>query len=105
MITHGHADAYYGLDDLRSWCLIDKANPYSIPVYLDQLTMDILSNTFPYLVDASKATGGGDVPSFIFHIINHDDDFEVEGVKFTPLPGKVQKNTSLVSLFFPGVPF
>jgi len=53
--------------------------------------MDILTGTFPYLVDASKATGGGDIPSFIFHIINDDDDFEIEGVKFTPLPGKIQK--------------
>ncbi|KAF9202931.1 hypothetical protein BGZ49_006967 [Haplosporangium sp. Z 27] len=48
--------------------------------------MDIISVTFPYLVDSSKATGGGDVPSFTYHIIDHDQDFEVEGVKFTPLP-------------------
>ncbi|KAF9168298.1 hypothetical protein BGX21_011401 [Mortierella sp. AD011] len=86
VITHGHADAVNGLDDLRSWCLIDKEDPYSIPVYLDQETMDVISSTFPYMVDASKATGGGDVPSFTFNVIDHDKDFEVEGIKFTPLP-------------------
>ncbi|GJJ68254.1 phosphoribosyl 1,2-cyclic phosphate phosphodiesterase [Entomortierella parvispora] len=86
VITHGHADAFFGLDDLRSWCLLDKNHPFSIPVYLDQPTMDIIASTFPYMVDATKATGGGDIPSFNYHIINHDEDFEVEGVKFTPLP-------------------
>ena len=87
MITHAHADAYYGMDDLRSWCLLDKENPYSIPVYLDQSTMDTLAHTFPYMVDSSKATGGGDIPSFTYIIIEHDKDFVVEGVTFTPLPG------------------
>ncbi|KAG0005458.1 hypothetical protein BGZ79_004682 [Entomortierella chlamydospora] len=87
VITHGHADAINGLDDLRSWCLINKEDPYSIPVYLDQETMDVVTSTFPYMVDASKATGGGDVPSFTFNVIDHDKDFEVEGIKFTPLPG------------------
>ncbi|KAI8602056.1 putative hydrolase [Dissophora ornata] len=86
VITHGHADAFFGLDDLRSWCLVDKENPFSIPVYLDQDTMDLVAATFPYMVDSSKATGGGDIPSFNYHIIEHDKDFEVEGLKFTPLP-------------------
>ncbi|KAG0214775.1 hypothetical protein BGX28_001410 [Mortierella sp. GBA30] len=86
VITHGHADAFFGLDDLRSWCLLDKDKPYSIPVYLDQPTMDIVASTFPYMVDASKATGGGDIPSFTYNIIEHDRDFEVEGLAFTPLP-------------------
>ncbi|KAF9925990.1 hypothetical protein FBU30_004313 [Linnemannia zychae] len=86
IITHGHADAFYGMDDLRSWCLLDKANPFSIPVYLDQRTMDTVAEVFPYMVDSSKATGGGDIPSFTYHIINHEDDFEVEGMTFTPLP-------------------
>jgi hypothetical protein len=75
------------MDDLRSWCLLDKENQYSIPVYLDQNTMDTVANTFPYMVDSSKATGGGDIPSFKYNIIEHDKDFEVEGVTFTPLPG------------------
>ncbi|KAF9408532.1 hypothetical protein BGZ94_002277 [Podila epigama] len=59
---------------------------HCIPVYLDQGTMDIIASTFPYMVDSSKATGGGDIPSFTYHIIDHENDFFVEGVKFTPLP-------------------
>ncbi|KAF9941487.1 hypothetical protein BGZ65_003062 [Modicella reniformis] len=86
VLTHGHADAFFGLDDLRSWCMIDEYNPHGIPVYLDQHTMDVVTTTFPYMVDASRATGGGDIPSFTYNIIEHDKDFEVEGVKFTPLP-------------------
>jgi hypothetical protein len=61
--------------------------------------MEVVASTFPYMVDASRATGGGDIPSFTYHIIDHDKDFEVEGVKFTPLPGKpkcllIDKGTS-----------
>ncbi|KAG0233754.1 hypothetical protein BGW42_007214 [Actinomortierella wolfii] len=85
VLTHGHADAFFGLDDLRSWCLIDKENPYSIPVYLDQTTMNSVADTFPYMVDAKMATGGGDVPSFQYNIIDPNKDFDVEGVTFTPL--------------------
>ncbi|KAF9432737.1 hypothetical protein BGZ76_010388 [Entomortierella beljakovae] len=86
VITHGHADAFFGLDDLRSWCLVDKDKPFSIPVYLDQSTMDTIATTFPYMVDSSKATGGGDVPSFRFNVFDREKDFEVEGLTFTPLP-------------------
>ena len=57
-------------------------------MYLDQPTMDIIAATFPYMVDASKATGGGDIPSFEYNIIDHNTDFIVEGITFTPLPGK-----------------
>lgn len=56
--------------------------------------MDIITSTFPYMVDSSKATGGGDIPSFTYNIIEHDKDFFVEGVKFTPLPGKKTKKIS-----------
>jgi len=58
--------------------------------------MDIITSTFPYMVDASKATGGGDIPSFTYNIIEHDKEFFVEGVKFTPLPGK-EKRWSIAS--------
>jgi len=48
-----------------------------------------VTRTFPYLVDKSKATGGGDVPSFIWHVFDEGKSFNVEtcgNVKVTPLP-------------------
>lgn len=52
------ADAYFGLDDLREWCIRQHTQ---IPIYLDQPTFDIVAASFPYLVDETKASGGGDV--------------------------------------------
>lgn len=47
-----------GLDDLREWC---NRSGRVIPVYLNKATLDVVAGQFPYLIDASKATGGGDV--------------------------------------------
>ncbi|RUS14953.1 hypothetical protein BC937DRAFT_93103, partial [Endogone sp. FLAS-F59071] len=55
VLTHGHADAMYGLDDLRAWTQKDSIQEY-ISIYLDQETMRSIEITFPYLVDSSKAT-------------------------------------------------
>ena len=58
LLTHGHADAYFGLDDLREWCVRQRC---SIPIYLDQATYGNVAASFPYLVDKKRVTGGGDV--------------------------------------------
>ncbi|KAI9292724.1 Metallo-hydrolase/oxidoreductase [Neoconidiobolus thromboides FSU 785] len=84
IITHGHADAMFGLDDLRPWC--DVMESKTIPVYLNQETMNVARSTFPYLVDTSKATGGGAVAKLDFNIINEYEPFSVFGVDITPLP-------------------
>ena len=58
MVAELDADAYFGLDDLREWCLRQHI---SIPIYLNRPTYDIVSASFPYLVDKNKASGGGDM--------------------------------------------
>lgn len=44
------ADAYFGLDDLREWCLRQHTQ---IPIYLNRPTYDNVAASFPYLVDSS----------------------------------------------------
>ncbi|KAK8843941.1 hypothetical protein IAR55_006733 [Kwoniella newhampshirensis] len=83
ILTHGHADAYFGLDDLREWC---QRQGRAIPVYLNQETFDKVADTFPYMVDKTKASGGGDVPKLIFKIIDDEAEFEVEGITVQALP-------------------
>ena len=84
LLTHGHADAILGLDDLRSWTGVSSHNP--TPVYLSEETMSVVSRTFPYLVDPSLATGGGAVASLEFHIINNLSlPFQLFGVFIQPL--------------------
>ncbi|KAI9478996.1 metallo-beta-lactamase family protein [Coemansia mojavensis] len=83
LLTHGHADALLGLDDLRQWTTHQMR---SIPVYCDQFTLDTVSGAFPYLVDTKKATGSGEVPRLDFRVLKEPfAAFECEGVMFQPL--------------------
>ncbi|GAA6057190.1 hypothetical protein JCM3770_004369 [Rhodotorula araucariae] len=84
LLTHAHADAILGLDDLRGWTL-RGAIQKSIPIYLTQETYGEVSRAFPYLTNLGKATGGGDVPALTWHIIDENEPFELFGVKITPL--------------------
>lgn len=52
------ADAINGLDDLREWCFRQNK---AIPVYLNRPTYEVVAKCFPYLVDKTQASGGGDV--------------------------------------------
>ena len=57
-LKEADADAYFGLDDLREWCMRLGT---AIPVYLNKPTYEAVAASFPYLVDKSFASGGGDV--------------------------------------------
>lgn len=51
----------------------------------------MVARTFPFLVDSSLATGGGQVADFKYHVIDTDKPFEIEGLEFMPLPGNLSK--------------
>ena len=56
---HGlDADAFFGMDDLREWCMRQGT---TIPVYLNRPTYETVAGAFPYMVDKTRASGGGDV--------------------------------------------
>ncbi|KAJ2858218.1 hypothetical protein J3B02_000430 [Coemansia erecta] len=83
LLTHGHADAMFGLDDLRSWTVAQKS---SIPIFCDSETLQTVSLTFPYLVDTRKATGSGEVPSLTFNVIEEPfRAFDCLGLEIQPL--------------------
>lgn len=86
ILSHGHADAVLGLDDLRAWT--SGGIQESVPVYLNEETFAVVSRAFPYLVSKANATGGGEVASFQFTVIKGNEEFEVAGLDITPLPGK-----------------
>jgi phosphoribosyl 1,2-cyclic phosphodiesterase len=90
ILTHGHADAMMGLDDLRQWTWTGAGNqPKTIPIYLNQETMDVVSSVFPYIVDSSKATGGGQVSSVEFYVFDSKSctDFCIEELHVIPFEG------------------
>ncbi|KAF9270572.1 hypothetical protein L218DRAFT_849070 [Marasmius fiardii PR-910] len=85
LLTHPHADAMNGLDDLRGWTLGGSIQDH-VDVYLSQTTFQEVKRSFPYLVAKEFASGGGDVPEFIWHIIEDGVPFEINetGVFVTP---------------------
>jgi len=83
-LTHPHADAINGLDDLRAWTL-DAVIQATIPIYCNQSTFDEVAKIFPYMVKPGGGTGGGDVPAFQWRIIESDVPFDFLGVTVSPL--------------------
>ncbi len=60
LLTHSHADAIMGLDDLRQFtgCGDRKdAVQQSVPIYCSKETFAVIEKTFGYLVDTRNATG------------------------------------------------
>ncbi len=84
ILTHAHADAMFGLDDLRAWTLGGLVQKH-MDVYLDPHTMHEVTRTFPYMVHG-PTTGGGEVPQFTFHVFDPNEDFTAAGVPVRPLP-------------------
>ncbi|PWZ02460.1 hypothetical protein BCV70DRAFT_196703 [Testicularia cyperi] len=91
LLTHAHADAILGLDDLRAWTMGGVIQPV-VDIYLTHECMLVVQAMFPYLVDRSKSTGGGDVPSLRWNIIDKDSRFQIPASRgrkpldVTPLP-------------------
>ncbi|KAH8835933.1 beta-lactamase-like protein [Flagelloscypha sp. PMI_526] len=76
LLTHAHADAINGLDDLRSWTMRGFIQD-DIEIYLGQDTFDVIKRSFPYMISAEHATGGGNVPTFKWNVIQEGEPFEV----------------------------
>ncbi|KAH9912236.1 beta-lactamase-like protein, partial [Epithele typhae] len=90
LITHAHADAMNGLDDLRGWTLRGAIQSH-VDIYCSEETFEAVKVTFPYLVRKEFASGGGDVPEFRWHPWLEDrHTFEIldTGIKVTPLAVK-----------------
>eukprot|EP01120_Amphizonella_sp_Union-15-10_P003855 TRINITY_DN142_c0_g1_i1.p1 TRINITY_DN142_c0_g1~~TRINITY_DN142_c0_g1_i1.p1 ORF type:complete len:288 (+),score=27.85 TRINITY_DN142_c0_g1_i1:254-1117(+) len=98
IITHGHADAILGLDDLREWT-VDR----SIPVYVRDQDFTTIRNVFPYLVNVKNATGSGFVSKLDFHTIFPEKEFVIEGLKITPFVVEHGLNSTSLGFFFGSV--
>lgn len=89
LLTHGHADAMLGLDNLRAWTMRGVLQPV-VDVYLTKETLEVAKGAFPYLIDMDKATGGGGVGALRWNIIDPAQPFVIgkgeSAVHVTPLP-------------------
>jgi len=91
VITHEHADALYGLDDLR-----DFSRKKDVKVYLREADMECVRQAFPYL--AARTNSKKNVAKLDFHIIDGSAPFAVEGMNIVPLP--VYHGKGFISLGF-----
>ncbi|KIJ45707.1 hypothetical protein M422DRAFT_166522 [Sphaerobolus stellatus SS14] len=103
LLTHPHADAMNGLDDLRGWTDAKQGIQTHIDIYASQESYAFVQNAFPYLISKEHASGGGFVPQFNWHIIKPDEPFVVCDIEVTPFAvhhGRLFSQPSLI----PGLP-
>jgi phosphoribosyl 1,2-cyclic phosphate phosphodiesterase len=79
VFTHSHKDHTAGLDDVRAYNF--KQN-MDMPVYGMQQVLDQLKVEFAYAFTEKKYPG---IPQLKLHSLN-EAEFEIHGVKITPLP-------------------
>ncbi len=83
IITHAHADAFMGLDDLRE--VIGREGA-SVPVYARDCDLEVIKNCFPYLTEERKATSKRFTTNVTFKTLPPSGPFEVCGLKFRAIP-------------------
>jgi phosphoribosyl 1,2-cyclic phosphodiesterase len=103
ILTHEHADAMLGLDDIREVLPCNPCNDIDpTPIFLNQFTMNSVEIRFPYLVQKNlkEEKELHQVAQLDWKIIenNCERPFNVADLKFTPLP--VMHGEDYVSLGF-----
>eukprot|EP01012_Entosiphon_sulcatum_P060110 TRINITY_DN8489_c0_g1_i1.p1 TRINITY_DN8489_c0_g1~~TRINITY_DN8489_c0_g1_i1.p1 ORF type:complete len:301 (-),score=35.40 TRINITY_DN8489_c0_g1_i1:15-878(-) len=79
ILTHGHADAFFGLDDIREY----SSSTAAVQAFLMESTFEEVKKTFGYLCGASD---GRWVSSIQWNVVPLDKPFDVLGLRVTPLP-------------------
>lgn len=86
VLTHEHADAMLGLDDLRG--VQDSRAPVPLPVFLSAVTMQRVRDAFGYLVPKPPQPGAVKrwVAQLDFREIKPFEPFHVGSLEVTPIP-------------------
>jgi phosphoribosyl 1,2-cyclic phosphate phosphodiesterase len=79
LFTHGHADHILGLDDVRPFNFLQKAE---IPIFASETTMDVIRHTFWYIFEAKPTQSTR--PRLSTHIFD-DQPITAAGIEFLPI--------------------
>jgi phosphoribosyl 1,2-cyclic phosphodiesterase len=82
ILTHEHADAIMGIDDLRG---VQKSRP--LPIFLSNQCHDRIVNVYPYLQPASNLDSRLFVASIDWRLLEGLTLDTPTGCHFTPVPG------------------
>ena len=80
LYTHAHADHLHGIDDLRSFCVLQKA---AIPVFGNDMTITHIEKRFAYVLMGPN--GIWDKPVVEVNRVS-DTPFIFKDIKITPIP-------------------
>ena len=84
VLTHGHADAIFGLDDIRT---LQGPGSDSMDVFLSKDCFEVVARVFSYLLPAPASEGAvRKVSSVSFRFIEEYQPFEVAGLTLLPVP-------------------
>jgi len=82
ILTHQHADAVGGLDEIREV----QARGSSTPIYADELTENSIKMTHPYLFPKSGSVSQLYVGSLVPHLFSPFQPFTILDMEITPIP-------------------
>jgi phosphoribosyl 1,2-cyclic phosphate phosphodiesterase len=83
LYTHGHADHIHGIDDLRSFSIMQRAR---IPLHGPPATMDQLRDSFRYVFDDRVVPiAGTSKPRLTLHPLDAGTEVVIAGVPVLPL--------------------
>ena len=87
LFTHDHADHVHGIDDVRSFALLQRQR---LPVYMDQVTAKVIKKRFSYVFETME---GSDYPPIVEDFlleIGHKVEISGEGGPIGFLPFELQ---------------
>jgi phosphoribosyl 1,2-cyclic phosphodiesterase len=98
LLSHGHADAIFGLDDLRG--VQDRTIMTPIPIFLSSECMEVITKTLGYLIPkpASDDSPTRTVASLKWNVIEPYVPLNVLGLNIIPIP--VMHGEDMTSLGF-----
>ena len=93
LLTHEHKDHTGGIDDVRAFNFVDYPREiHQVDIYATAKTLKCVRNDFSYAFAKNKYRG---VPEIELHSIDRRRDFEVQGIRITPIIGQHSERFSV----------
>ncbi|KAJ9103760.1 hypothetical protein QFC21_002222 [Naganishia friedmannii] len=90
ILSHDHADAIHGIDDLRMLTRSRLKNgddmvQVNVPIYCDAKTLAVLRQRFPFWVSQESSVGLTTAGNMSFHIIEPHKLYNIAGIDIIPV--------------------